>query len=317
MNGRIIWVEQCFSAALSLPGEAAQPLRYLSVLIAPPVAELRLVVNILVAISMIGSSLVSGLSTSSALTPLLLVLAISMIIGLLMVIVFRYTSDQKAIGRAKDRLKAHLLAVRLYQDQLPVVMRAYGKILRGTGSYLRLAFTPFLIAILPITFLIVQLDRYFGWLPLQPAQTFLVEARGEDPAAVNEASLQLPPGLSSSAPAVHISKDNAVVWRVLAGSAGQYDIQVSAAGGTVSKQVVVSPGLVRVSRVRLRGNFWERMFTSGESALADNSPLQSITISYSPRVIGFAWMEWNWIILFFVVSLIAGFIFKSVLGIQV
>src|SRR5260370_42073386 len=102
--------------------------------------------------------------------PLLLVLAISIIVGPLMVIVFRYTSDQKAIGRAKDRLKAHLLAVRLYQDQLPVVLRAYGKILRGTGSYLRMAFTPFLIAILPITFLIVRLDRYFGWLPLRPAQ---------------------------------------------------------------------------------------------------------------------------------------------------
>ena len=112
-------------------------------------------------------------------TPLLLVLAISIVIGLLMVIVFRYASDQKAIGRAKDRLKAHLLAVRLFQDQLPVVMRAYGRILRGTGSYLRLAFTPFLIAILPITFLIVQLDRYFGWLPLQPAQTFLVEAQSK------------------------------------------------------------------------------------------------------------------------------------------
>src|SRR5262249_40590516 len=91
-------------------------------------------------------------------SPLLLVLAISIVIGLLMVIVFRYTSNQKAIARAKDRLKAHLLAVRLYQDQLPVVVRAYGRILRGTGSYLRLAFTPFLIAILPITFLIVQLD---------------------------------------------------------------------------------------------------------------------------------------------------------------
>ena len=93
--------------------------------------------------------------------PLLWVLAISIVIGFLMVIVFRYTSDQKAIGRAKDRLKAHLLAVRLFQDQLPVVMRAYGKILRGTGSYLRLAFTPFLIAILPITFLIVQTGPLF------------------------------------------------------------------------------------------------------------------------------------------------------------
>jgi hypothetical protein len=250
-------------------------------------------------------------------TPLLLVLAISIIIGFLMVVVFRYTSDQKAIGRAKDRLKAHLLAVRLFQDQLPVVMRAYGKILRGTGSYLRLAFTPFLIAILPITFLIVQLDRYFGWLPLQPAQSFLVEARVNDPAALNDASLQLPPALSSSAPAVHVPKDNEIVWRVVAEREGQYEIKIAAAGQTVSKQVVISPGLARVSPVRLKDNFWKRMFTSGEPGLAENSPVQAIAISYPPRVISFAWMEWNWIVLFFVVSLIAGFIFKSALGIQV
>ena len=259
----------------------------------------------------------SALLVASANTPLLLVLAISVVIGFLMVIVFRYTSDQKAIGRAKDQLKAHLLAVRLYQDQLPVVVRAYGRILRGTGTYLRLAFTPFLIAILPITFLIVQLDRYFGWLPLRPAQTFLVEARVQDANALNDVVLQLPAALVSSAPAVHVPRDNEIVWRVVAGRAGKYDIQIAAGGQTVSKQVVVSPGLARVSPVRLKDNFWERTFTSGEPALAENSPIQSIAVTYPPRVIGFAWMEWNWIVLFFVVSLIAGFIFKSVLGIQV
>lgn len=248
---------------------------------------------------------------------LLWVIAVSVAIGFAMVIAFRYTSDQKAIARAKDRLKAHLLAVRLFQDQLPVVMRAYGKILRGTGSYLRLAFTPFLIAILPITFLIVQLDRYFGWLPLRPAETFLVEARVDDPAELNGASLQLPAELSSSAPAVHVPKDKEVVWRVVAGREGRYDIHIAVGGQTLSKQVVISPGLARISPVRLRDNFWERMFTSGEPALADNSPVQSIAISYPPRVIAFAWMEWNWIVLFFVISLIAGFVFKSVLGIQV
>ena len=256
-------------------------------------------------------------SEQPTISPLLLVLAISIVIGFLMVIVFRYTSDQKAIGRAKDRLKAHLLAVRLFQDQLPVVVRAYGRILRGTGSYLRLAFTPFLIAILPITFLIVQLDRYFGWMPLRPAQTFLVEAKVDDPAAANEVELQLPPELASSAPAVHIPSDKQVVWRVVAQREGQYEIHISAAARTAAKQVVVSPGLARVSPVRLRGSFWERIFTSGEPALAANSPVQSIAITYAPRLINFAWMEWNWIVLFFVISLIAGFIFKSALGIQV
>src|SRR5258708_31418105 len=174
--------------------------------------------------------------------PLLLVLAISIVIGLLMVIVFRYTSDQKAIGRAKDKLKAHLLAVRLFQDTLPVVMRAYGQILGGTGSYLRLAFTLFLIAILPITFLIVQLDRYFGWVPLQPAQTFLVEARVEDPTALNEASLQLPPELSSSAPAVHDPNGKEVVWRGVSERSGQFDHHIAATRPTISQQHLVAPG---------------------------------------------------------------------------
>jgi hypothetical protein len=253
----------------------------------------------------------------AAVSPLPLVLAISVVIGLLMVIVIKYTSDQKAIGRAKDQLKAHLLAVRLFQDQLPVVMRAYSRILRGTGSYLRLTFTPFLIVILPITFLVVQLDRYLGWMPLRPAQTFLVEARVEDPAASNEVELQLPPELVSSAAAVHIPKEKEIVWRLVAEREGRYDIHIAVAGQTVSKQVVVSPGLSRVSPVRLRDNFWERMLTSGEPALADNSPIQSIRVTYPQRVIGFAWLEWNWIVLFFLMSLIAGYILKTALGIQV
>ncbi len=257
------------------------------------------------------------LPASAALaSPLALVLAISIVIGLLMVVVFRYASDQKAIGRTKERLKAHLLAVRLFQDQLPVVIRAYGRILRGTGSYLRLAFTPFLVAILPITFLIIQLDRYFGFVPLRPAQTFLVEAR-VDPAAANEVELQLPAELANSAPPVHIPRDREIVWRLVAQREGQYDIHLAAGGQTVSKQVVVSLGLARVSPVRLRGSFWERLFTSGEPALAENTPIQSIAIIYPPRLINFVGMEWNWIVLFFVVSLVAGFVFKSALGIQV
>jgi hypothetical protein len=252
-----------------------------------------------------------------SLGPLAMVLAISIVVGLLMVLVFRYTSDQKAIGRAKDQLKAQLLAVRLFQDQLPVVIRAYARILYGTGSYLRLACTPLLIAIVPVTFLIIQLDRYLGWMPLRPAHAFLVEARVEDPAVFNEVELQLPADLIESAPAVHIPREKEVVWRVVAKHEGNYDVNVAAAGQTVSKRVVVSPGLAHVSPVRLRDNFWQRMLSSSEPALADNCPIQSIAVTYPVRMISFAWLDWNWIVLFFFVSLIAGFIFKSVLRIQV
>ena len=249
--------------------------------------------------------------------PLTLVILISLVIGLLMVVVFRYTSDQKAIHVAKDQLKAHLLAVRLFQDQLPVVLSSYGRILRGTGRYLRLAFMPLLIVIVPLTYFIVQVDRYLGSTPMRPGQAFLVKARTGSADTLNEASLQLPPGMAVTAPAVHVPADNEIVWRVAAQKDGNYDIGIVAAGQTFLKRVVVSSGLARLSPARLRGKFWERLFVSAEPALPENSPIQSIEVQYPDRNISFAWTEWNWIWLFVVLSLLAGFAFKSILGIEI
>jgi hypothetical protein len=250
-------------------------------------------------------------------SPILLVLLISVVIGLAMVLIFAYTSDQKAIHVAKDQLKAHLLAVRLYQDQLPVVLRAYVRIIAGTGRYIRMAFRPLLFVIIPITFFIIQVDRYLGMLPMQPAQPFLVKVHMAAPDALNDVSLQLPPEISVSAPPVHVPADNEIVWRVVAEKTGAYDLNVAANGQTYSKRVVVSPDVNRLSPVRLRDQFWERLFSSSEPALPDGSPIQSIAVTYLPRNIEFAWIDWNWIVLFFVLSLVAGFIFKEILGIEI
>ena len=249
--------------------------------------------------------------------PALLVVAISIVIGLVMVVVFRYTSDQKAIHIAKDHLKAHLLALRLFQDQIPVVIRSYGRIVLATGRYLRLAFMPLLIVIVPLTFLMVQIDRYLGSTPLAPGHAFLVKARVADPAALDQASLQLPDGLLATAPAVHVPEENEIAWRVVADRDGDFVVNVQSSAQSFSKRVVVSSGLPRLSPIRLRGRFWERVFLSAEPALPDNNLIEAIEVQYPARDIAFAGLEWNWIWLFFVLSLAAGFIFKSVLGIEI
>jgi hypothetical protein len=80
---------------------------------------------------------------------------------------------------------------------------------------------------------------------------------------------------------------------------------------------VVGVGLPRLSTVRLQGKFWHRVFVSGEPALPRNGPVESIAVQYPERNIAFAGFEWNWIWLFFVLSLAAGFLFKSILGIEI
>ena len=249
-------------------------------------------------------------------SPLILVMIVSVVVGLIMVVLFGYTSDQKKIHVAKDHLKAHLLAVRLFQDQLPVVMRTYGRIVMGTGRYLKLAFMPLLYVIIPITLLMVQLDRYLGSMPAQTSQPFLVSVKTA-PDVFNDVKLELPAELATSAPAVHVPADNEVVWRVVAEKPGTYNINVGEGGQTFSKQVVVSTDVARLSPVRLRDHWLDRMFTSGEDALPANSSIESIDVSYAPRDINFAWIDWNWIVLFFVLSMVAGFAFKEILGIEI
>ncbi len=209
-------------------------------------------------VSMLGFCTV-GLGLVRVDLPLVLVVVISLIVGLLMVVVFHYTSDQKAIHIAKDHLKAHLLAVRLFQDQLSVVLSSYGRILAGTGRYLRLAFKPLLFVIVPLILLIVQLDQYLGSMPLQPGQAFLVKVRTDNADSLNEVLLQLPPEMTVTAPAVHVLADNEVIWRVVAQKDGDFDVNVNAAGQTFSMRAVVSSGLARLSSIRLRGRFWEPM----------------------------------------------------------
>ena len=264
---------------------------------------------------------IAAFNLSLLTSPLAIVVVVSLVVGLLMVVLFGYTSDQKAIGIAKDQLKAHLLAVRLYRDQIPVVMGSYGKILRGTGRYLKLAFKPLLYVIIPITLLMVQIDRYLGQTPLPANAPFLLtvhlptQTTASD--ALNDIALELPPEITMTAPPVHIPAGNEIVWRLAGSRDGKYEVKVAAAGQSAAKAVCVGSDLARISTVRLRGRFWERMFTSAEPALPENSPIDSISINYPDRNIEVAGYGMNWIWLFFILSMAAGFIFKELLGIQI
>jgi uncharacterized membrane protein (DUF106 family) len=267
------------------------------------------------------SSRVTALATTTAVqaftSPLAIVVVVSLVVGLVMVVLFGYTSDQKAIKVAKDQLKAHLLAVRLFRDQLPVVAGSYAKILRGTGRYLRLAFMPLVYVIIPITFLIVQLDRYLGSTAMATNTPFLLAVRTDGAEAMNALSLELPAEIAMTAPAVHVAVENEVVWRLAASREGDYEIKIVAGAESVTKNVRVLSNLARLSPVRLRGHFWERLFTSGEPALPSGGAVESISVSYPERNIEIAGYEINWIVLFFVLSMIAGYLFKELLGIQI
>jgi hypothetical protein len=182
---------------------------------------------------------------------------------------------------------------------------------------LKLAFKPLLYVIIPITLLIVQIDRYLGATPIPPNVPFLVTVHTIGGDALNGVTIDLPAEITMSAPPVHVAAENEIVWRLVGSKEGKYEVKIAAGGQAAAKDVCVGSGLPRISTVRLRGHFWERMFSSAEPALPENSPVESISINYPERNIEVAGYGMNWIWLFFILSMIAGFIFKELLGIQI
>jgi hypothetical protein len=144
-----------------------------------------------------------------------------------------------------------------------------------------------------------------------------VSARVTGAEALSDATLELPAGLAATAPAVHVPAENEVVWRVVAEREGSFVVSIQTSAQTSAKQIVIGSGMPRLSAMRLRGQFWKRLLYSAEPALPESNLVQTIEVQYPSREIAFAGLEWNWIWLFFVLSLAAGFLFKSILGIEI
>jgi len=90
---------------------------------------------------------------------------VSLLTALLMLEVYKLTSNQSAIRRAKDRIKAHLLEMRLYKDSLRVTLRAQAGILKANLAYMGANLKPLLVMIVPLVLILARLSVWYDRAP--------------------------------------------------------------------------------------------------------------------------------------------------------
>jgi hypothetical protein len=244
--------------------------------------------------------------------PIYALALLSLLTTLLALLVFRYGSNQRALRRAKDRLEAHVLEVRLFQDQLRVVLRAYARLLGGVLIYLRHSLRPLALLALPLLIILIQLESYFGHAPVQIGNNFIVKARIAGNASLDEVSLRLPNGLKLTSPALRIAEQREIDWRIQADRPGQCAVDVLVAGEAFTKQIIVGEGLSRVLPARMRTNLVEQFLHPGEAQLPDAGPLESIEIQYKPRNVRLGGFDLHWLVPFLVITLLGAFALKGV-----
>jgi hypothetical protein len=242
---------------------------------------------------------------------------VSFLTGLAAVLVFGYVSNQESLRRVKNRIQAHLLELRLFPDQLGVVSRAYGRVLRWTFAYLMYNLKPLAVLMLPLVIIMVQLDLRLGCTPFHAHQSFILTAKLAGTSTLDPDALKLPKGLTLTAPPVNIPALKEVDWRIQADEYGVFTPSVVVGGQSFAKQVVVSKEITPLATERARASILEWFVNPVEQPLPRGGPLRSLEVNYAPRSIDLGFFVTNWLVVFLVVSLASGLLLKAVLGIEI
>ena len=246
--------------------------------------------------------------------PWLSLTILSTIIGVLLLIAFRYTSNQKAIGRARDDITANLLVLKLFKDDLWVGFRAQGRLLGALGRLQWHMLRPVLIMLFPLVLIVAQMGLRHQWRPLEPGEQSLLRLTlSPDHADVEDAAITSNPGLVIEAGPVPGYGE--LVWRVRGGELGRHTIEITIAGQTLTKEVVVGRAFERVSAIRA-GHVWTtQILHPAEPRLPADAPAAAIEILYYEYKSYFHGASW-WILWFFIISMAAALIFKPVFKVR-
>ena len=76
--------------------------------------------------------------------------------GVLMLLIFKYTSNQQAIRQTRNSIKANLLSLSLFKDNVWLSLRAQGRILLSAFRLSLLAVVPMLVMLVPMCLLLGQ-----------------------------------------------------------------------------------------------------------------------------------------------------------------
>ncbi|HPF15182.1 MAG TPA: hypothetical protein PLJ12_13010 [Planctomycetota bacterium] len=229
------------------------------------------------------------------------ILGVGAVFGVLALWVFKHISPQRAIRASKERIKGHLIEIRLYQDDLRLVSRAIGKVLWTNLKYLGLNVLPFVPLSMPFALIAGQLVVRYGFEPIP------VHAEGAAPLAgsgitvrfemapeigerLREVRVVLPEGLVAGSPLVKSPEQGLAFQEIFAVAQGLHEIQVELGEARSSKMVWSGPpevlGLPRVPLQPLRVSGWEQILWPAEAGLHGDPLLRRIEFAYPESRLG-------------------------------
>jgi hypothetical protein len=242
---------------------------------------------------------------------------VAVVTGVLLLVIFKHTSNQRAIKRARDDIKAQLLAIKLFKENVSVALRAQGRILLGALRLFVLSIVPMLVMAVPVALLLGQLSLWYQARPLRVGEeaVLTVKLSGSDEAAWPDVRLRTD-AVEVEAGPVRVESQRELCWNVKATEAGYHRLVLDVGDDTAEKELAVGDGFLRVSPRRPAWEWTDAVLYPWERPFATDSPIQSIDIQYPSRDSWTAGTDY-WVIYWFAASLVGALCFRRALNVNI
>lgn len=250
------------------------------------------------------------LSPFSGMSPYAGLTAVSVVAGVVMVFLYRWTTDQEKLKKIRDQIKIHFLEVRLFKEDMAEMFTIQKDIMKENLNYLRYTLKSAVLLIIPIIFIVIDLNARYSYYPIHPGNSFVVSATAGDPNSLERIELTLPEGLAMDVQAMRIPAERRVSWQVRAGSSGIYNLTFHQGEKQYIHRVVISNLIQRIQPEINQQTDWISYLTSMGGSLPSDSPIEAIRIEY-PEQESFFGLQPGWLYFFFLISMIAGLAVKK------
>jgi hypothetical protein len=237
--------------------------------------------------------------------------------GVLLLLVFKHTSHQRAIRRVRSDIKAHLLALKLFKESASVALRAQGRILLGAWRLLILAVVPMLVMALPVSLLLGQLALWYQARPLQVGEDAVVTLKLDSTAESSWPDVWLEPtsAIEVTVGPVEVKSQREICWNIKAREGGYHRLVFDIRDKTTDKELAIGDGFMRVSPRRPEWSWSDMLLNPWETPYSADSVVQSIEIDYPQRS---SWTSGTdyWMIYWFVASMVGALVFRRWLNVN-
>ena len=233
------------------------------------------------------------------LPPFFALLILSLLISLIIVLIYKYTTNQQLMKQLKEEIKGYQKQMKELRQHPEKALDVQKKAMQANMKYMGHSMKATLITFIPIIIIFGWMNSHLAFEPIMPGQEFSVAvnlAKGET--ATIEAIA--PDGIELTGNSTREAENGQALFTMEAKKSGEYLLEFKADDQSYTKELIVTN---------------ERAY-SPQAQLFRNLPVKSIAINYQPtKIINLGFLRLGWLWSYILFSIVFSMVLRKIMKI--